>query len=137
MHSQEQISKEQWAGFQSKATKVKQWGPRRGVGEITISEPKEVVVGEWNITNSAGRRSWGWSLGFEDDETVRLCWVCHNPIPKGRCGVYVSSRRRPFHVGCVTPDGWHNILGQPRGGDPSIMGAMRSRWTREAKKAMT
>lgn len=141
----EMIDPERWAEFLGTA-KATAYGPRKGPGlfgpvtprtEIDVSREYEhqyLPHTKNGVQWLQDRPFWGWDLGYESD--VRTCWLCHKLIPMGHTGVYVSSLKRQVHTRCLTPSQWHTILGQPYGGDSRIMGELRARQTREAKKSV-
>jgi hypothetical protein len=133
-----------WQEFQAKAKgvpakRIKGSKPAEYTDpEVSVSKLTEVVIQQ----EVRGRSPWGWTLAETEDTGFRKCWLSTRPIPDGECAVHLpradGSIRwdRAIALGAVPADRWHDILGQPQGADGYMLGQMRAKWTREAKKEL-
>ena len=124
-----------WAEFLGKTSVAVK--AKKGVeAEYEFTPAKKPVISDHH-GDIAIRPPWAWSLMQTKQTGRRRCWWCSTVLSDGECMIHIEGRwDRGVHIRHVTPDAWSYILGQPRGGDARILGQMRSRWTREAKRVV-
>lgn len=133
-----------WAAFLGKTKTAVKAKRMQGSDPVEWTSPEfewidanEVTISDTMSDPTCWRPTWAWSLMQTKETGTRRCWMSGRMLSDGECMIHIEGRwGRGVHISQLTPEAWHFILGQPRGGDGRIMGQLRSKWTREAKRAM-
>lgn len=138
------MTMDDWAAFLGKTSKTVKAKRMKGSKEYTEPEFETTPADKFKVGSMEGegdvwRGDWAWSLcATKETGPIRRSWLSGRILEDGECMVHVGADwRRGVHISEVPPESWSHILGAPHGGDPRIMGQMRSKFTREAKRAMT
>lgn len=133
-----------WAAFLGKTTHAKKARKMKGSrdydeAEYEWEEARQVKVSDtegWGrLEWKAQRPEWAWSLMETPETGPRRSWMSGRVLSDGECMIHIEGNwSRGIHISEVPAEAWHQILGQPYGGDGRILGQMKARWTREAKK---
>ena len=121
-----------------KATRMKGTKPV----EYTEAEWASEIASEVTVSDRHGdvahRPVWAWSLMETPETGRRRSWMSGRVLSDGECMIHLEGNwSRGIHISEVPAEAWHWILGAPHGGDSRILGQMKARWTREAKKAIS
>jgi len=133
------VAMDAWAEFLGKATTAVKAKKIKGEDAYTQCEfewgpVKKVTVGREEAADDV-RPVWSWSLCETEETGIRRSWLSGEVLEDGQCMIHLEARwGRGLHVSELKPEDWHWILGQPQGGDGRIMGSLKSKYTREAKK---
>lgn len=133
-----------WAAFLGKtgtavkATRVKGSNPVTYTeAEFAYEAAKKVDVADEEGGKTTHRPVWAWSLMETAETGIRRSWMSGRVLEDGQCMIHIEGNwSRGIHIAEVPAQAWHLILGQPHGGDSRILGQMKARWTREAKKQL-
>ena len=105
--------------------------------EFELEQVKKLEVLVQEADDDPWRPVWAWTLCETEETGIRRSWMSGRILADGECMIHLEGNlNRGIHVSEVPAEAWHWILGQPHGGDGRIMGALKSKYTREAKKAM-